>query len=181
MSTPGATPSTAANAQSEPQRLVDPEIVDNQLSVVVVPIKSFVDAKTRLASILSQSERERLAHQLATGVLQALSEFPTLIVCDDPDIAALARPLGAACLFTDEPGLNHAVTLARDTLAHHGVESIVIVHSDLVDPSDLARVVSELTDSSKSTMSGRAAIIPDRHQSGTNVLMVPTSIDFRFH
>ena len=58
---------------------------------VLVPIKSFRNAKVRLAGALPPSERTALAKRMAGRVLAAAGPLPVSVVCDDVDVAAFAE------------------------------------------------------------------------------------------
>ena len=52
-------------------------------AVVLLPIKSFGQAKHRLSPVLDARERAELARELAGRVVRAARELPVAIVCDD--------------------------------------------------------------------------------------------------
>ena len=59
---------------------------------IVVLIKDFTTAKSRLAPVLEPQPRRRLAEMTATRALDAaLAVAPTLAVCGSVDAADLAR------------------------------------------------------------------------------------------
>lgn len=164
--------------------LVDP-LTDTQCAqlfdqplVVVVPIKSFTTAKSRLNTVMSRSSRSLLAQYLAERVLEMLRDFPTIVMCDDVDVAALATKCGAVAAMVHEPGLNTAIDAARSVLRHANVTTMAIVHSDIMDPDDLPTVLQHITE--RATVAPGVTIVPDRHESGTNILAVPVATDFPF-
>ncbi len=53
----------------------------------LIPIKGFHAAKARLAPVLSERDRERLARWMATRVVDALRPMPTFVACDDERVA----------------------------------------------------------------------------------------------
>jgi len=55
---------------------------------VLVPVKSFDEAKRRLAPALEPAERARLARAMASSVVASAAPLPTAVVCDDADVAA---------------------------------------------------------------------------------------------
>lgn len=145
--------------------------------VVVVPIKGFADAKSRLTEVMSASERTILARCLAERTLAALRGFPTLVICDDVEVRDVAQQFNAAVLHVGTPGLNVAVTAAQSLLADLEVRTMAVVHSDILDPQDLGAVLETLAHNSSPT---EIAIVPDRHVLGTNILVIPVAHDFVF-
>ena len=136
---------------------------------VLVPIKSFRAAKVRLAPALDADERAALARRMAARVLRAAGGLPTWVVCDDDQVATWAVEHGAQVLWTPGLGLNGAVSeaIARLTDEQRALE-VIVAHGDLPLADDLGRVA------------GFAGItlVPDRHDDGTNVLCLPTGIQF---
>ncbi|HUQ39026.1 MAG TPA: 2-phospho-L-lactate guanylyltransferase [Acidimicrobiales bacterium] len=139
-------------------------------TVVLVPVKAFADAKVRLAPALDAGARAELARTMAAQVVAAAAPLPVAVVCDDAEVAAWARSLGARVL--DEPGrgLNGAVQQAVAQLGAEGVTQVLVAHADL----PLARELAWLT-----AFDG-VTLVPDRHQDGTNVICVPVDAGFRF-
>lgn len=138
---------------------------------VLVPVKSFREAKVRLAPALSEPERAALARTMATRVLAAAGPLPVSVVCDDRDVATWAEAQGASVIWRPGRGLNGAVSDGVDHLVTaDGAIEVVVAHGDLPLADDLTRVA------------GFAGItlVPDRHDDGTNVLCIPTGVGFRF-
>ncbi|GAB5452074.1 MAG: hypothetical protein Hals2KO_24020 [Halioglobus sp.] len=69
------------------------------MAVAVVPLKDLVQAKSRLAGLLSPAERRDLAQAMAEDVLATLAQHAgiaeTVLVSDDPAAAMLASHYGA--------------------------------------------------------------------------------------
>lgn len=137
---------------------------------VLVPIKGFGRAKGRLAELLDEPQRAALARRLAAGVLRAARPLPAWVVCDDEDVAAFAVEHGASVLWYAAHGLNDAVTHAVAALAAEGLDRVVVAHGDLA----LARELAWVADFDGITL------VPDRHEDGTNVLCLPTTVGFEF-
>jgi len=140
--------------------------------VVVVPIKSFDVAKGRLAHVLSAQARANLARRCAQAVLEAARPLRVFVACDDEEVASWATANGAQVVRVGRPGLNEAAAAGRAAALDAGHERVLIVHSDLPKPEPLATLASE---------PGDMVIVPDRHQDGTNALVLPTLGEFRFH
>lgn len=137
---------------------------------VLVPVKAFHQAKVRLAPALPPAEREALARDMAAHVLAAARPLPTVVVCDDADVAAWAAGLGATVLHQPGMGLNGAVQAGVDELTAAGVGRVVVAHADLPLAGDLSWVARF----------GGVTLVPDRRDDGTNVACVPVRSGFRF-
>lgn len=139
---------------------------------VVIPIKSFSLAKTRLAASLSPESRNRLARQCADAVVRAASPLAVYVVCSDDEVASWARAHGASVVTPTVTGLNEAAVAGREAARVAGHERVMVVHSDLPNAKDLATLCTVRAD---------VVVVPDRHGDGTNVLLVPCSGGFGFH
>lgn len=137
---------------------------------MLVPVKAFSDAKARLAAVLGDAERERLARWTATRVLAAAGELPTYVACDDEQVATWAGEHGAAILWHPGVGLNAAVNNSVADLREAGVTDVIVAHGDLPRAHSLASL----------TEPGTLTLVPDRHGDGTNVIALPTDLQFRF-
>lgn len=137
---------------------------------MLVPVKSFAQAKLRLDGVLSAAERGDLARGMAAHVLRAAAPLPAVVVCDDPNVAAWAEASGAEVVWCPGTGLNGAVTRGVAALADRGVGEVVVAHGDLPG----ARRFDHLTGTAGVTA------VPDRRADGTNVLCVPSDAGFGF-
>jgi 2-phospho-L-lactate guanylyltransferase len=137
---------------------------------VLIPVKSFTEAKVRLADALPAPKRAALAKAMGARVIAAAGVLPVSVVCDDEDVAAWAVNLGASVIWSPGVGLNGAVTDGVLRLAAAGAIEVIVAHADLPLADDLTR------------LAGFAGVtfVPDRHGDGTNVLCVPTGVGFRF-
>ena len=146
-----------------------PEISDTPTTAVVVPIRSFEGALSRLADALGRSGCRDLMRRMASRVVAAADGLPVHVATDDAEVAAWASNLGAAVVAVGRPGLTTAVSVTVDRLAAAGVERAVVAHADLA----LAR-------SLRPAVGSGLVIVPDRRRDGSNVLCVPTDCGFRF-
>jgi len=137
---------------------------------VLVPVKSFADAKQRLGGALADADRRALVQTMAAGVLRASAPLPTAVVCDDPEVADWARGLGALVIWEPGRGLNGAVEAGVARLALLGVATVTVAHADLPD----ARGIGALDPFDGVTL------VPDRHDDGTNLIRLPSRSGFRF-
>lgn len=138
-------------------------------TAVLLPVKSFHDAKERLKDILTSEERYDLAQRLAQGVLDAIHPQAVAVVCDNREVADWAEASGAMVIWAPGRGLNVAVASGVAALKSAGHGDVTIVHADLPFPEDLRQLPA----------SG-SLIVPDRHRDGTNVLRIPTDSSFTF-
>ena len=137
---------------------------------VLLPVKAFGEAKLRLAPALDQAGRAALARAMATHVVATAAPLPTAVVCDDAEVAAWARDLGALVVWEPERGLNRAVEAGVARLAAGGARRVVVAHADLPEAGRLAWVASF----------GGVTIVPDHDDNGTNVICVPADGAFTF-
>ncbi|MDW3217395.1 MAG: 2-phospho-L-lactate guanylyltransferase [Acidimicrobiales bacterium] len=138
-------------------------------TIVLIPIRSFDDMKTRLAGALDLDQRRRLAIWMAERVVAAADPFPTMIVTDDLEVAEWAQATRAGVLDPGVRGLNPCVTAAVAAVAADGHERAIIAHADLPAAASLAPLDGD-----------GVLIAPDRARDGSNVLSVPTRAGFVF-
>lgn len=158
-----------------------PQVSNEPLTAVVVPIRSFDGALSRLEGVLGRSGCRELMRRMAGRVVAAAGGLPVHIATDDPEVAAWAGGLGARVVPVGRPGLNAAVSVAVDGLAASGVERAVVAHADLA----LARTLRPVLEPAAGTQprgdaATRLVIVPDRRCDGSNVLCVPTDCGFEF-
>ena len=130
---------------------------------VVVPVKRFVNAKTRLASLMSESERESLAQVMLNDVLLAVSSSllvsGVLIVSNEVRARYAVERLGGLFLEEEYAGLSASVAQAGKWLVKHGQRGMLIIPGDvpLVSSSEIDEII-------KSHRGDRAlTIAPDRY------------------
>lgn len=129
----------------------------------MIPVKRFDAAKTRLAPALGPADRERLAREMATGVVGAFADLDVYVACDHPVVAEWATEVCAAVIWGPGLGLNGAIDDGVAAIADAGYEHIIISHADLPHPNDLPMVARP----------GTITLVPDRRNDGTNVLSFP--------
>ena len=136
--------------------------------VVVVPIKHFDVAKERLR-LSKVPDVTLLARELATGVLRASTPRPTIVVSESDDVTCFAEELGAEVLRSSVTGLNESVQWSYEVLAPR-FGQLIIAHGDLRFPEGLGSF----------TPKPGITLVADHHGRGTNVLVIPTGLDFHF-
>ena len=151
---------------------------------LVVPVKAFAAAKVRLAGALSETDRQRLARDMAAQVLGAAAGLSVFVVCDDRDVATWAEDHGAIVEWTPGLGLDGAVAAGVTRAAAEGFDRVVVAHADLPMARDLAAVAHYVLDSPAGdllvTIDRLVTIVPDRHNDGTNVIALPSDVGFGF-
>lgn len=135
---------------------------------IVVPLKEFARAKTRLrdGGVANVDSKIR---DMAIQVFSACRPRPLYVSCESDDVEAFARENSITPLRSSSTTLNEAVTHAYGELSQE-FRRIMIVHADLRHPDGL---------SSFDPLDG-ATIVTDHHGCGTNVLALPTGLDFTF-
>ncbi len=141
--------------------------------VAVLPVKRFPSAKARLAGGgLSSAQRLALATGMLSDVLAALRRCELVddivVVTSEPGAEALARGAGAQVL-ADEPSEGHSEAAQRgiDWAVADGAFHTLLIAGDVpaVDPSEIDSLIESLADN-------EVVVIPDRHGSGTNALIL---------
>ena len=147
---------------------------------IVVLIKDFTTAKSRLAPALAPQPRRRLAEMTAARALDAaLGLAPTLAVCGSVEAADLARLRGAALVVEPSPsGQNPAAMRGLAEVSHRGAESALLLSSDLplVDEAALRRLLA------RTDVTGSLVVAaPAEGRQGTNALYLRPPGDFSLH
>jgi len=145
-----------------------------RVGAVVVPLKSFARAKERLAAVLSPADRDTLARLTAEQVIRAALRLPNVqsvyVAADDQQGADWADGFGAHAIV-ETGGLNPSVQAAYRKIGT-SVDWVMVCHADLVHADRLASLPTP--------GDSEAIIVRDRHQTGTNVLIIPAGSEFTF-
>jgi 2-phospho-L-lactate guanylyltransferase len=142
------------------------------LATAILPVKRFAEAKRRLGGGLADAERDALIESMLADVLAALSRCrlvdAVIVVTSEPAAVALADAAGAEVVDDAEAGGHPAAAaLGVDAAAHAGAACVALVPGDcpLLDPAELDGALERAAP-------GRVAIVPDRHGTGTNALIL---------
>lgn len=142
---------------------------------VILPIKDFVQAKTRLSGVLAPHERRTLMQAMVEDVLSVLCCHPqvekVVLVSDDPAAELLAGKYQIESLderSLGSRGLNGALTAASDVLIEQGASNLLVMHGDI--PLLTAKDISALVDSFNCAEVD-VVIAPDDVGTGTNALL----------
>jgi 2-phospho-L-lactate guanylyltransferase len=156
--------------------------------VALVPVRSLSGAKSRLGEPLDPEERADLIMALLRRTIEAALAAQrlaaVLVVSMDPDLLARARAMGAASLHQETSGLNEGLAEAR-LAAGAEATAVLVLPADL--PGVTASAIDDLADAAELAIREDpqrpvVALVPDRHGSGTNALLIvpTTAIDFHF-
>lgn len=152
----------------------------------LVPIKDFADAKTRLATALTQNERQALAVAMARDVLAALVSSSlverVIIVSDILGVVGMLNVARTEVFETGQArGLNRDLATAADWAYEQGATHIIVTHADLpfLTSSSIEELILDQDDDGEnSSPTIRAAA--SRDGSGTNILMTPLPVPLPF-
>lgn len=142
-------------------------------TAAVLPVKSFAKAKQRLGDAIGGSDREKLAAAMVGDVLAALAKVPEIdeiiVVTAEPLAAQEAEKAGQAVVDDpEERGQSAAANRGIDAALARGADRALLVPGDCpaVDPDELGRLLG------RATTEPSVVIVPDRHGSGTNALLL---------
>jgi len=167
-------------------------------TAAIVPVKRFPLAKQRLGESVAESLRADLARAMVGDVLSSLREClaidATIVVTCEPSVAAAARYIGAVVVEdTAEEGQSAAASLGLAHALREGFERALCVPGDCptLDPDELVELLTADTPGgdadlrfvvpparageeakAKAVARAEVVIVPDRHGSGTNGLLL---------
>ena len=157
-------------------------MLDQSTPWLLLPVKSLLRGKRRLAPLLNPLERRDLNEYFLRRTVKIAAEFPgiqrTAVISEADDTLTLARELGVYTIRqTDGRGLNRAVTQGTRELYAHGARTLLILPIDL--PFLLTHDLCEIATLGRQL---EVVICPDKHHAGTNAIVfsVPTPIRFSF-
>jgi 2-phospho-L-lactate guanylyltransferase len=143
-------------------------------TIAILPVKRFELAKQRLSEQLEPAPREALAQAMVEDVLSTLVAAPDLsgviVVTNEPSVHALAERLGATVASDPyESGQSAAASVGIDHAVAAGIERVLLVPGDCpgLDIDELAALLRH-----RSADGAAVVIVPDRHGSGTNALLL---------
>lgn len=136
--------------------------------VFVVPLKAFDLAKERLRAGGTRDVTD-LARTLAGNVLDSCAPRHVIVLSESAAITQYARERSTEVLESSATSLNEAVQGAYSALGGR-YRRLLIVHGDLRAPAGLGAF----------DPGEGITIVTDHHGRGTNLLVVPTGLDFHF-
>lgn len=140
-------------------------------TAAVLPVKRFAAAKTRLGASVADDLRLALARAMVADVIGALAECRevelTILVTGQDDLAHDARASGAVLIEDrSDRGQSAAVSRGIARAVADGFERVLCVPGDCpaLDAAEVGALLSSST--------ADVVIVPDRHGSGTNALLL---------
>jgi 2-phospho-L-lactate guanylyltransferase len=141
-------------------------------TLAILPIKSFSEAKQRLAPELTAGPRRALAEAMFADVLTALRRAELVdgivVVTADHGAQQIAGGHGAFVLEDDADGHNPAAAIGIVYALDRGHDRALLVPGDC--PLLTAAALDAMLRSAPPGPS--AVIVPDRHGTGTNALLL---------
>lgn len=141
-------------------------------AAAVLPVKRFDAAKQRLALGLDEEARRALVAAMVTDVVEAIGEARgierTILVTDEPVAQEIAAAAGAEVVPDPADAGHIEAALAGIARAEAtGAEAVVLLPGDcpLLDPRELDRLLTGVPER-------YVGIVPDRHGTGTNALLL---------
>ncbi len=148
-------------------------------TAAILPVKRFSHAKQRLGESVDDSLRRRLAAAMVQDVLDALADTPelelTIVITSEASVAAGARERGAIAIEDSaEQGQSAAAALGIELAVREGADTVVCVPGDCptLDPDELGALLRESEQSRSAGGGAQVVIVPDRHGTGTNGLLL---------
>lgn len=139
-------------------------------TVAILPVKSFGTAKQRLGDLIEQEARSALMRAMLADVLEALAQVPEIelvvVITANPLAAELEREPGVRVLHDDRvDGQTAAALIGISHAQEEGFERALLVPGDapLLDAGELSALLARTEP---------LVIVPDRHGSGTNGLLL---------
>jgi 2-phospho-L-lactate guanylyltransferase len=142
-------------------------------TLAILPVKRYARAKQRLAPERDNDARAALAEAMVRDVLRAVARVEDLdgliLVTQEPRAAALGSPFGAVVVQDPtEEGQSEAATLGVARARELGAARVLLLPGDCpaLDPGEVDGLLRA------HTTSPSVVIVPDRHGSGTNALLL---------
>ena len=142
----------------------------------IVPVKPLRRGKSRLAGLLSEDERTELNRKLLQHTLKTLCDLKeleeVLVISRDPQALTLARNCGARTVREDgQPELNTALKRATVIAQIYATRGVLVLPADLplITREDVLTLIDHANDPPV------VVIAPDRHNTGTNALLMSPS------
>jgi len=136
--------------------------------VILVPVKNLSAAKQRLAAVLDQPSRTKLAQAMLHDVLTTLHGWKNrpqvAVVTGDPYAVTLATEYGFDIIADpDNPGETGAIEMATRVCMDRGVDSTLIIPADipLIQAWELEEIV-------KNAPAAGSVLVPAADGRGTN-------------
>lgn len=139
--------------------------------MILIPVKNLGNAKQRLASLLDQPTRTKLAHAMLTDVLEAVRACPSRpevsLVTNDSFAIELARSLNfEVILDIANRSETDAIEMATHFCEQRGVQSTLVIPADipLVHASELEQILQAAPEQG-------SVLVPAADGRGTNAVL----------
>jgi 2-phospho-L-lactate guanylyltransferase len=151
------------------------------MTFAVLPVKARVDAKQRLADVLTAAQRKELARVMYEDMLAKIAAARgidrILVATSDPDAAQYARRAGVLVLAeTEQRSHSHSADQAARRAMELGAETVLLL------PIDVPLATSVEIESLVTAARKGVIIVPSADGTGTNALVrtPPDAIESRF-
>lgn len=141
-------------------------------ATAVLPVKRFAAAKRRLGTGMEAERRHALVEAMLHDVLEAVgaarSIDRTIVVSGEPAALRIAADLGLdAVEDPSDEGHSEAALIGIAEAQAGGVSCVALLPGDcpLLEPRDLDSLLTAVPDP-------YVAVVPDRHGTGTNALLL---------
>jgi 2-phospho-L-lactate guanylyltransferase len=141
-------------------------------TIAILPLKTLDRAKQRLASELDASPRRSLVEAMFSDALIALRRARTIggviVVTPDHVVQRIGAGYGAEVIEDTGAGHNDAAQRGIEHALKLGADRVLLVPGDcpLLDPDELDELAS------RRLRPPSVLIVPDRHGTGTNALLI---------
>jgi len=147
-------------------------------ATAIIPVKRFGAAKQRLLDALDRPQRAAVVKAMLSDVLAAVESATSvervIVVTGEGRAERIALGHGRRAATPlevlrdpDDRGHSEAATLGIVRALVHGAEASALLPGDcpLLDPAELDAALERMSP-------GRVAVVPDRHGTGTNALLL---------
>lgn len=138
--------------------------------MILVPVKNLSNAKQRLAEVLDQPARTRLAQAMLEDVLDAVAASAVdeaALVTGDPFAMELAARFGFEVIHDDmNGGETDAIAMATGVCAMRGIETTLVIPGDipLIEPKDIRAIYDGAPQQG-------SVLVPSSDEHGTNAVL----------
>jgi 2-phospho-L-lactate guanylyltransferase len=141
-------------------------------TIAILPLKTLDRAKQRLATELDASPRRSLVEAMFSDALIALRRATTIdsVIVVTPDHVAqrIGAGYGGEVIEDADAGHNEAARRGIEHALTRGADRVLLVPGDcpLLDPDEIDALVG------RRVRSRSVLVVPDRHGTGTNALLI---------
>ena len=138
--------------------------------MILVPIKNLSSAKQRLAEVLDQPARTRLAQAMLADALDAVAASgadEAALVTSDPFAIELAARFGFEVIHDDvNGGETDAIAMATRVCEARGIETTLVIPGDipLIEPEDIRAIYN-------CAPQRGSVLVPSSDERGTNAVL----------